>query len=107
MGYYPGKRFFTFQEKSSEYNQHNSIVITGKKTRCLINQIVGPVTRRVVYWLDKKRAEQVAIGERIGMMKFGSRLDMYLPKSDVTVTVKPGDRVKAGATIVAVANGKE
>ena len=107
MGYYPGKHFFTLQEKSSEYNQHNSIVITGKKTCCLIKQIVGPVTRRVVYWLDKKHAEQVAIGERIGMMKFGSRLDMYLPKSDVTVTVKPGDRVKAGATIVAVANGKE
>ena len=56
MGHYPGKHFFTFQEKSSEYNQHNSIVITGKKTRCLIKQIVGPVARRVVYWLDKKHA---------------------------------------------------
>ena len=40
-------------------------------------------------------------------MKFGSRLDMYLPKSDVTVISKPGDRVKAGVTIVAVVNGKE
>lgn len=107
MGYYPGKRFFTLQEKSSEYNQHNSIVIEGDQTRCLIKQIVGPVTRRVVYWLDKDRDQEVALGERIGMMKFGSRLDMYLPKSDVTVIAVPGNRVTAGVTIVATIKKKE
>lgn len=99
LRYYPGKRYFTFQEKSSEFNQHNSIVIDGPRTRCLVNQIVGPVARRVVHWL--KLDQEVRLGDRIGMMKFGSRLDMYLPKSDVTVLAKKGDRVKAGVTVVA------
>jgi phosphatidylserine decarboxylase len=44
---------------------------------------------------------KLAAGDRIGMMKFGSRLDMYLPASDVDVTVDIGDRVRAGETIVA------
>ncbi len=104
LQYYPGARYFTFQEKSSDFNQHNSILIEGPRTRCLVNQIVGPVARRVVYWL--KLDQQVALGERIGMMKFGSRLDMYLPKDDVTVVTKKGDRVQAGVTIVATINTK-
>lgn len=101
LGYFPGKHFFTFQEKSSDVNQHNSILIDGEKTRCLINQIVGPVCRRVIYWLDHDRAIDVQIGAKIGMMKFGSRLDMYFPKADVSIAVRQGDRVKAGETVVA------
>ena len=98
--YYPGKRHFTFTEKSSLYNQHNAIVIAGSGTRCLIHQIVGPVARRVVAWLVP--GQEIASGDRIGIMKFGSRLDMYFPKTDLTVRVKPGERVVAGETIVAV-----
>ena len=99
LQYYPGKRYFTFMEKSSDYNQHSSILIENERTRCLVNQIVGPVARRVVYWL--KPGQVVRTGERIGMMKFGSRLDMYFPKADVDVLVKPGAKVKAGVTVVA------
>lgn len=101
LGYFPGKRFFTFQEKSSDLNQHNKILIEGDHTRCLVNQIVGPVCRRVVYWPDHEKAVDVAIGQRIGMMKFGSRLDMYFPKSDIMLEVKKGNRVKAGETVIA------
>lgn len=104
LGYFPGKRYFTFQEKSSEFNQHNSILIDGPQTRCLVNQIVGPVARRVVYWL--KLNQMVQKGDRIGMMKFGSRLDMIFPKADVDVVVKPGDRVQAGLTAVATIKQK-
>jgi phosphatidylserine decarboxylase len=104
LGYFPGKRYFTFQEKSSEFNQHNSILIEGPQTRCLVNQIVGPVARRVVYWL--KLNQRVQKGDRIGMMKFGSRLDMVFPKADVDVVVKPGDRVQAGLTVVAIMKPK-
>ncbi|MDO9540885.1 MAG: phosphatidylserine decarboxylase [Kiritimatiellia bacterium] len=100
LRYYPGKRYFTFMEKSSDYNQHSSILIENERTRCLVNQIVGPVARRVVYWL--KLGQTVGAGERIGMMKFGSRLDMYFPKADVAVLVKPGAKVEAGVTVVAV-----
>jgi phosphatidylserine decarboxylase len=105
LGYFPGKRYFTFQEKSSELNQHNSILIEGSGTRCLVNQIVGPVARRVVYWLDPKQAVGVKSGERIGMMKFGSRLDMYFPKGDISVEVQKGQRVRAGETVVARVRG--
>ncbi len=98
LGYFPGKRLFTFQEKSSELNQHNKILIEGA-TRCLVNQIVGPVARRVVFWPPPDGTVQT--GDRIGMMKFGSRLDMFLPASAVKVWVKPGDRVVAGETVIA------
>lgn len=97
--YYPGARYFTFEEKSSELNQHSSIVIRGEKTSCVVKQIVGPVARRVVYWLKPDQVLQK--GERIGMMKFGSRLDMYFPREDVEVLVKKGDKVRAGETVVA------
>ena len=99
LQYYPGKRYFTFLENSSDYNQHSSILIENARTRCLVNQIVGPVARRVVYWLEL--GQTVARGDRIGMMKFGSRLDMYFPKADIEVLIKPGAKVKAGVTAVA------
>ena len=101
LGYFPGKHFFTFEEKSSDYNQHNSILITGDKTRCLVNQIVGPVCRRVVYWPDHDKEVQLNAGDKIGMMKFGSRLDMYFPEKDIDVIIQEGERVKSGDTIIA------
>lgn len=100
LDYIPGRHLLTFQNAASEYNEHSVILIEGEKTRCLVKQIVGPIVRRVAYWL--KPGQQVAKGERIGMMKFGSRLDMLFPKSDVEVRVAKGDVVKAGETVVAV-----
>jgi phosphatidylserine decarboxylase len=97
--YYPGARYFTFEEKSSELNQHSSIVIRGEKTTCLVKQIVGPVARRVVYWVEP--GQDLKKGDSIGMMKFGSRLDMIFPRTDVEVLVKKGDKVRAGETVVA------
>ncbi|MCS6771079.1 MAG: phosphatidylserine decarboxylase [Kiritimatiellae bacterium] len=99
LDYTPGKHLFTIQEAASDVNEHSSIVIVGRRTRCLVKQIVGPIVRRVVYWLTV--GQSVEAGERIGMMKFGSRLDVYLPEEDVEVLVKPGDRVLAGITAIA------
>lgn len=101
LGYFPGRRFFAFREKSSELNQHNKILIEAPRMRCLVTQIVGPVVRRVVYWLSHETPTLVKAGDRIGMMKFGSRLDIYLPAADVDVLVKRGDRVRAGETVIA------
>lgn len=101
LGYFPGKHLFTFQEKSSDVNQHNAILLEGEKTRCLIYQIVGPVCRRVVYWPDHDKEVDLKTGDRIGMMKFGSRLDMYFPKDDIIVDIKEGDKVQAGVTVIA------
>jgi phosphatidylserine decarboxylase len=101
LGYFPGRRLFTFDEKSSEVNQHNSILIEGEDTRVLVRQIVGPVARRVVYFLDPNASVEVERGERIGMMKFGSRLDMYFPKGDIEVVANIGEQVHAGQSIIA------
>ena len=99
LGYTPGKHLLTIQNAASEYNEHSSILIEGEQTRCLVKQIVGPLVRRVVYWLQE--GQTLAKGERIGMMKFGSRLDMYFPRDAVDVKVMRGDNVQAGITVVA------
>jgi phosphatidylserine decarboxylase len=98
-GYTPGKHLFTLDPKSSEYNEHSSILIEGERTRCLARQIVGPVVRRVVYWLQP--GQSVAQGERLGMMKFGSRMDVYFPAAEVEATVQRGAKVVAGVTVIA------
>jgi phosphatidylserine decarboxylase len=87
-------------------NQHNAIFGTGR-TRCLVKQIVGPVARRVVYWPDHGAEVPLPAGARFGMMKFGSRLDMYFPRDDIAVTVREGDRVRAGETVIARLRGNE
>lgn len=99
LAYTPGKHLLTIQQAASEYNEHSSILIEGRRIRCLVKQIVGPIVRRVVYWLQV--GQQLGAGDRIGMMKFGSRLDVYLPAADVDVLVKKGDRVFAGITAIA------
>ena len=85
--------------RSSEYNEHSSILIEGERTRCLARQIVGPVVRRVVYWLEP--GQRVEKGARLGMMKFGSRMDVYFPAAEVEATVRRGDRTVAGVTVIA------
>ncbi len=97
--YFAGARYFTFLEKSSEFNQHSTIVIRGSQTSCIVHQIVGPIARRVVYWLEP--GQVLNKGDSIGMMKFGSRLDMVFPKEDVEVVVTKGMKVRAGETVVA------
>jgi len=100
LAYTPGRHLLTISNKASEYNEHSSILVEGRGTRCLVRQIVGPIVRRVIYWL--KPDQELKKGDRIGLMKFGSRLDMYFPASDVEIRVQKGDRVRAGETVVAV-----
>lgn len=102
LGYFPGKHLLTFCKKSSDVNQHNTIWIHNRHSGCLLFQIVGPIARRVVYWPDKNRPVSVMQGERIGMMKFGSRLDIYFPEPDIRLLASPGDKVIAGITTVGV-----
>ncbi len=98
--YFPGARHFTFLEKASDFNQHSEILIENRRTKCLVNQVVGPIARRVVFWVQPGKRLQA--GQRIGMMKFGSRLDIYLPEADVEeILVQPGQKVVAGETPIA------
>lgn len=107
LGYFPGKHYLTLREKSSEHNQHNSILIENDATCCLVNQIVGPVCRRVVYWPDHYKQVKLNRGERFGMMKFGSRLDIYFPKNDINVIATAEQNVTAGETIIAELQTKD
>ena len=98
-GYTPGRHLFTIDPRSSEVNEHSSILIEGERTRCLERQIVGPIVRRVVFW--QEAGQRVEKGQRLGMMKFGSRMDVYFPAAEVEAVVKRGDQVLAGVTVVA------
>ncbi|MDD2239741.1 MAG: phosphatidylserine decarboxylase [Kiritimatiellae bacterium] len=98
-GYTPGRHLFTIDPRSSEVNEHSSILLEGEHTRCLQRQIVGPIVRRVVYWQEP--GQRVEKGSRLGMMKFGSRMDVYFPAADVEATVARGDKVAAGLTVIA------
>ena len=99
LAYVPGRHILTWKDEASEHNEHSSIRIQGSAVTCVVHQIVGPVVRRVIYWL--KGDQPVSKGDRLGLMKFGSRLDVYLPAAKVTVIAQKGDKVQAGLTPIA------
>ena len=96
--YNPGKKIAAFAEKSSTENEQNLIVIEGEHTTVAFKQIAGLLARRIVF--DKKEGDSVARGERIGMIKFGSRVDIFLP-STANIHVKLRDKTKVGLTVLA------
>jgi len=98
--YHPGKFFLAYHPKSSNLNEHHSIVIqTPSGFQILLRQIAGGLARRIVS--PAKPGDEVEKGQEIGIIKFGSRLDMFLPPG-CSVKVKVGQRVRCGETIVAM-----
>lgn len=96
--YYEGEYLVAFHPKSSELNEHSRIGIKNKYGKIFFKQIVGVLARRIV--CDVKVGDKLTVGDKIGMMKFGSRMDIAIdPKSEVLINV--GDRVVAGETIIA------
>jgi phosphatidylserine decarboxylase len=97
--YNPGKKIPAMSHKSSTDNEQNLIVMTDDRGATLaFKQIAGLLARRIVF--DKKEGDQVARGERVGMIKFGSRVDMFFPPN-ASILVKPGDKVKVALSIIA------
>ena len=96
--YQPGKFFNAMNEACADQNEQNVVRVEGEGQTLIFKQIAGLLARRIVF--TKKIGDQVARGERIGMMKFGSRMDVFLdPTADLKVKV--GDRVKGGSSILA------
>ena len=100
--YNHGKFISAFKEKASLDNEQVLIGIRGTmegegKFRILVKLIAGLLARRIVLW--KQKDAQLDKGERMSLIKFGSRVDVYLPLQ-VELRVKEGDRVKAGETII-------
>jgi phosphatidylserine decarboxylase len=96
--YQRGRFLLAHQEKASLQNEQNTLTIESQDAVVVIKQIAGLVARRIV--CNKNVGDRVEKGERFGLIKFGSRMDMFLGP-EWSVTVRPGDRVKGGSSIVA------
>jgi len=97
--YNPGKFFSADKDKASLENEQNALLIEAKNgKRFVVNQIAGLIARRIVCYT--KEGDTLEKGKRFGMIRFGSRLDVYLPV-DCKINVKIGDKVKAGSAILA------
>lgn len=96
--YNPGKFLVASRDKASDVNEQNAVVLNSDgKGKIAFVQIAGFVARRIVCHLNK--GDRVSRGARFGMIRFGSRLDVYLPQN-VQISVLTGDKVKAGKTII-------
>src|SRR5216684_5954790 len=97
--YNSGKKIAAFAEKSSTENEQNLVVIEdGRGATIAFKQIAGLLARRIVF--DKKEGDDVVRGERVGMIKFGSRVDIFFSPA-VNIKVKMREKVKVGLTVIA------
>jgi phosphatidylserine decarboxylase len=102
--YQPGKFFNADLDKASADNERNSLVITTAGTRIAVVQIAGLIARRIVCFVREQ--QPIGAGERFGMIRFGSRLDVYLPEG-VASLVAVGQTSLAGETILADLKGAD
>jgi len=102
--YNKGKFLSANLDKASLENEQNAVLLETKDgKRIVYNQIAGLIARRIVCYL--KEGDVVEKGKRFGMIRFGSRVDVYLPL-EYKIDVKVGDKVKAGSSIIGYLNGK-
>jgi phosphatidylserine decarboxylase len=101
VSYSRGRFLVASRLEASTENESNTVTVEGPEGVVVFKQIAGILARRIVFW--KKAGENVARGERVGLIKFGSRVDVLLDP-DWEVVVAEGSRVRAGATILARRN---
>lgn len=96
--YHPGKYLLAYLPKASELNEHTSVGIKGKHGEIFFKQLAGTFARRIVCYANP--GNQELKGEQCGIIKFGSRIDMYLPL-DADIKVQIGDFVRASESVIA------
>jgi len=96
--YRPGRFLPAYKREAARENERNEIWIDHDGQTVVCRQVVGVLARRLVCRVNE--GARLATGERFGLMKFGSRIDLFLPPA-ATILVRVGDRVRAGITIVA------
>jgi phosphatidylserine decarboxylase len=96
--YFPGQFVNADLDKASTENERNAVVIDAQGRTVTLVQVAGLVARRILCYV--KEGEQLARGQRYGFIRFGSRVDVYLPL-DAKPLVAPGDKVSASSTILA------
>jgi phosphatidylserine decarboxylase len=96
--YHPGKFISANLDKASQANERNGVSLkTSGGRKLIVVQVAGLIARRIVSYIQT--GDRVSRGERFGMIRFGSRLDVYLPP-DASPAVRIGDRVRAGTSIL-------
>lgn len=97
--YHPGKKIVAWSPKSSELNERSTVVVMSENgTEILVRQVAGAVARRIVTY--SKKGDQVHQGDEFGFIKFGSRVDIFLPEG-TEVDVGMFEQVRANRTIIA------
>ncbi len=96
--YSPGKKMAAFDDKASTQNEQNRITVGGARGTVTFKQIAGALARRIVF--TPRPGDELARAQRIGMIKFGSRVDVFAP-DEVEILVRRGDKVRAGRTGIA------
>src|SRR5271165_311529 len=91
--YKPGRFYAAMRKAASEKNEQNVIYMDTPRGRLVFKQIAGAIARRVICW--RRKGEGVALGERVGMIRFGSRVDLWLPL-EARVVARRGQKVKGG-----------
>lgn len=95
--YRPGKFLVATAQRASVENEQTVVTVENQYAKVVFKQIAGLIARRIVFW--KKVGDVIKRGERVGYIKFGSRVDVVLPPQ-VTVMVKKGQRAKGGVTVL-------
>jgi phosphatidylserine decarboxylase len=96
--YQKGSFLVASREECSSRNEQNVVTVQGEGTTVVFKQIAGLIARRIVFY--KKPGDTVATGERVGLIKFGSRADVLLGP-EWEIVVRPGMRVSAGSSVIA------
>ncbi|MCF8242401.1 MAG: phosphatidylserine decarboxylase family protein [Melioribacteraceae bacterium] len=97
INYIKGEYLVAYHDKADERNERSEITIQSEHGPIFFTQVAGMVARRIIYELKEK--DEVTIGKRFGMIKFGSRVDVIVP-NNWEVNVKVGDNVSAGKTVL-------
>lgn len=96
--YRPGRFYAALRSRASTENEQNVICIDTPRGAVVFKQIAGAIARRVICW--KQKGETLALGDRVGMIRFGSRVDIWMP-AGAEVIVRRGQMVRGGASILA------
>jgi phosphatidylserine decarboxylase len=96
--YRTGKFYAAMRGKASAENEQNAFTVQSERGDVVFKQIAGWVARRIVCW--KSVGDSVIRGERVGMIRFGSRMDIWLPEG-VEIVVRPGQHVAGGSSVLA------
>ena len=99
VNYRPGKFHIASRAQAGRENEQNEVMVEGEGTRVVFRQIAGVLARRIEFW--QKRGDQLERGQRVGMIRFGSRVEIFFPPC-YRVQVKAGEHVRGGSSVLAI-----